>query len=95
LQLRNSNDVEKRNNKKVNIDNDEVIAAFHLIWDKFPEPVTLVHRSREILAVNEMAKQIGRISGTKCSQIGTPASHRVCKANQALDNQHFQYGQYI
>jgi hypothetical protein len=30
----------------------KVIEEFHLIWDHFPEPVTLVHKSREVIAVN-------------------------------------------
>jgi hypothetical protein len=47
------------------------------------------------LAVNEIAEQIGRIPGTKCSQIGTPDSHRICKANQALDSQRSQYTKYV
>ncbi len=32
---------------------DEVIIqAFHAMWDKFPEPVMMIKRSREIIALN-------------------------------------------
>lgn len=31
----------------------EVIHAFHIMWDNFPEPVTITQRSREIIAVKK------------------------------------------
>ena len=39
----------------------EVIHAFHIMWDNFPEPVIITQRSREIIAV----KKSGRI-GIDC-----------------------------
>ncbi|MBQ7608505.1 MAG: hypothetical protein IJU76_11140 [Desulfovibrionaceae bacterium] len=34
----------------------EVLNAFHAMWDAFPEPVTITQKSREILAVNKKAQ---------------------------------------
>jgi hypothetical protein len=64
----------------------KVIEAFHLMWDHFPEPVTLVHKSREVIAVNGACKSIGREVGINCATIGTPEAHKGCLANQALAN---------
>ena len=58
--------------------------AFHLMWGNFPEPVMLVHKNREILAVNEACKKSGGIEGIKCTSIGTPEQHKGCLANAAL-----------
>ena len=74
---------------------DNVVAAFHLMWGKFPEAVMLIHKSREILAVNEEAKKLGRTPGMKCSQIGPPEGHRICQANKALAEQQAKYVKYI
>ncbi len=48
----------------------EVIQAFHIMWDNFPEPVTITQRSREIIAVNKKAAELGLTAGIKCSSIG-------------------------
>lgn len=41
----------------------EVINAFHIMWDNFPEPVTITQRSREIIAVNKKAAELGLTAG--------------------------------
>jgi hypothetical protein len=71
--------------------NAAVIDAFHLMWGNFPEPVCLIHKNREILAVNEASRQMGRLPGTKCNEFGTPEQHRGCLANQALATQKSTY----
>lgn len=73
---------------------DKVVDAFHLMWGKFPEPVMLIHKNRDILAVNEEAKRLGRTPGMKCSQLGPPESHRICQANQALNDQQAKFIKY-
>jgi hypothetical protein len=67
----------------MNIDS-KLIDAFHLMWGKFPEPVMLIHKTRDILAVNEVCSKFGGTSGIKCTSIGTPEQHKKCLANQAL-----------
>lgn len=37
------------------MDNQNVIDAFHMMWDNFPEPVMLIQKSRHIYAVNKKA----------------------------------------
>lgn len=65
---------------------EEIIKAFHAMWDKFPEPVTITQKSREIVAVNKKAAELGLKSGVKCSSIGKPEDHKGCLCNKAIDN---------
>ena len=39
--------------------NEEIIRAFHLMWDGFPEPILLIRKSREIVAANKKAEAFG------------------------------------
>lgn len=66
---------------------DALISAFHLMWGNFPEPATLVHKSREVIAVNAACQAIGRVKGMNCAKHGAPEAHRGCLANQALSSQ--------
>jgi len=38
-----------------------IIEAFDLMWGQFPEPVTLVHKHRTVLAVNEAGQGIREV----------------------------------
>ncbi len=69
----------------------KVIESFQLMWGNFPEPVMLVHKTREILAVNEACLNAGGVVGHKCSDIGSPEQHKRCLANQALAAQQAKY----
>ncbi len=69
----------------------KVIEAFNLMWGNFPEPVMLVHKTREILAVNEACRKAGGVAGDKCSEKGSPEQHQGCLANQALATQQAKY----
>lgn len=62
----------------------KVIEAFHLMWGNFPEPATLVHKSREVIAVNAACEVIGRVKSMNCATHGAPEAHRGCLADQAL-----------
>jgi len=70
---------------------DKVIEAFHLMWGNFPEPVMLVHKNRDILAVNKSCSNAGGVAGRKCSDNGSPEQHKGCLANQALATQQAKY----
>jgi hypothetical protein len=70
---------------------DKLIEAFHLMWGNFPEPVMLVHQTREILAVNEAFSKLGVVAGIKCSSIGAPENHKGCLANKALASRQATY----
>jgi hypothetical protein len=64
---------------------DEILLqAFHLMYDQYPEPVQLTHKSRRILAVNPAAKSVGKDVCLYCSKIGPPEGHKICQANKAL-----------
>ena len=69
----------------------ELIEAFHVMWGNFPEPTTLVHKSRKILAVNKACRALGMEAGMNCAKFGPPESHRGCLANQALRSQQPAY----
>ena len=58
--------------------------AFHLMYASFPEPVLLIHKSREILAVNRAGQLSGVAAGMFCNRQGNPEAHRGCLADKAL-----------
>ncbi len=64
---------------------DAVIEAFHLMWGNFPEGVSLVHKSRQVMAVNKAMEKQGIVKpGMNCAKIGSPEAHKGCLANKAL-----------
>ncbi|MDR2366639.1 MAG: hypothetical protein LBF58_00790 [Deltaproteobacteria bacterium] len=63
---------------------ENLLQAFHLMYDNYPESVQLTHKSRTILAINPAAKAMGKDVGLLCSKIGSPERHRICQANKAL-----------
>ena len=65
--------------------NEEIIRAFHLMWDNFLEAVVITQKSREIVALNKKAAEFGLKPGIKCSSVGKPENHRGCKCNAAVD----------
>ena len=66
--------------------NEEIIRAFRLMWDNFPEAVMITQKSREIVAVNKKAAEFGLAAGIKCSSIGKPENHKGCQCNAACDS---------
>ncbi len=66
---------------------NEIIAAFHAMWDDFPEGVTITQKNREIVAVNKVAERFGAKAGDKCSSYGRPEDHRGCRLNEAVDEE--------
>ncbi|MCR5176027.1 MAG: hypothetical protein K6C05_04180 [Anaerovibrio sp.] len=65
---------------------EELVKAFHAMWGNFPEPVMIIQKSREVMAVNDKAAAFGLKVGMKCSSVGTPEQHKGCLANRAADN---------
>lgn len=74
--------------------NEEIIRAFHLMWDNFPEAVTITQKSREIVAVNKKAAEFGLTPGIKCSSIGKPENHKGCQCDKAVDTGEAQFCTY-
>ncbi|MHB8074676.1 hypothetical protein [Desulfosporosinus fructosivorans] len=62
---------------------NKLIAAFKMMWGKYHEPVTLIHRSFTIIAVNEACKATGQVAGVKCNA-KNPELHKGCLAMEAL-----------
>ncbi len=65
---------------------EELIHAFHVMWDGFPEAVTITQKSRVMIAVNKKAAEFGLKPGIKCSSIGSPEQHKGCLCNRAADS---------
>jgi hypothetical protein len=74
----------------------KIIEAFHFMWDKFPEPVMLIHKTKELLAVNEtFGSNVEKIAGInaqelvgkRCTSLASPEVHKNCLANKALETQ--------
>lgn len=74
--------------------NEDIIRAFHLMWDNFPEAVTITQKSREIVAVNKKAAEFGLQPGVKCSSIGKPENHKGCQCDKAVDTGEAQFCTY-
>ena len=74
--------------------NEEILKAFRLMWDNFPEAVMITQKSREIVAVNKKAAEFGLKAGIKCSSIGAPENHKGCKCNAAVDTGEVQICTY-
>lgn len=66
---------------------EQIIEAFHAMWDNFPEPIMLIKKSREIIALNPKCAAAGLKPGMRCSQVGTPEQHKGCRCNEAVDTQ--------
>jgi hypothetical protein len=65
----------------------KLVEAFTLMWGAYPEPASLVHKSKTIIAVNGACREGGRKPGMNCAAWGSPDNHRGCRANHALKEQ--------
>lgn len=65
----------------------ELVEAFSLMWGTYPNPASLVHKSRTIIVVNESCHQGGRTPGMNCAKWDSPERHKGCLANQTLKTQ--------
>jgi hypothetical protein len=63
---------------------DELIEAFHLMWDRYPEQVRLIDRHFTVIAGNPAYTEAGGQTGVKCN-VGDPAFHKGCQAIAALN----------
>jgi hypothetical protein len=66
-----------------------ILDSFQTMWGPFPEPVMLIHKTRAILAVNDLARSLGIPVGAKCFSLnpetGPGDDHCArCQANLAL-----------
>jgi hypothetical protein len=65
--------------------NPDILKSFHLMWDSFPSPATLLKKDRTVVACNPAAVQRGFVLGGKCFHIsGDKSVHKHCRANEAL-----------
>ena len=63
---------------------EELIEAFHMMWDNYPEQVRLINRTFLVLAGNPAYLDAGGKIGVHCNKEGDPEGHRGCRAMAAL-----------
>ncbi len=65
-----------------------ILDSFQTMWGPFPEPVMLIHKTRTILAVNDLARAAGISAGIKCFTLNPEVKGddhcSRCNANLAL-----------
>lgn len=69
----------------------QLIEAFHLMYDHFPEPASLIHKSRLVIAVNPACALIKRKPGLTCARQGSAEAHRGCLAGEAINSHQAQF----
>lgn len=61
------------------------IASFKTMWNRYPQAVVLLNKSRDVLAVNKFAEGLGIPAGGKCFAFsGRDNICAGCKGNAAL-----------
>lgn len=70
---------------------EKLIEAFHLMYDHYPEPATLVHKTKRVVAVNPPCAAIGREVGMNCAKHGPAEAHKGCLAAKAVKEQKAQW----
>ena len=68
------------------VNKEELVRAFHMMWDNYPEMVRLIDRRFNVIAGNPAYLRMGGQEGVKCNT-GDPALHRGCQAMNALKTQ--------
>ena len=63
---------------------EELITAFHAMWDNYPEQVRLIDKTFLVLAGNKAYLAAGGETGIRCCEQGTPEIHRGCQAQASL-----------
>lgn len=62
---------------------EEIVGAFHLMWDSYPEQVRLIHKSYRVVAGNPAYLAAGGQVEVKCN-VGPAEMHKGCQAMNAL-----------
>ena len=63
---------------------EELISAFHAMWDNYPEQVRLIDRTFLVLAGNKAYLAAGGEVNIRCREQGPPEGHAGCRAQEAL-----------
>ena len=65
------------------VEERELIRAFHMMWENYPEAVRLIRRGFQVVAGNRIYLAQGGQVGRRCN-VGDPALHKGCQAMNAL-----------
>jgi hypothetical protein len=64
---------------------EEIILAFHLMWDRYPEQVRLIDRHYRVAAGNPAYIRAGGQTEVQCN-VGPAEMHKGCQAMSALNS---------
>lgn len=62
----------------------QLIDAFELMWNTYPEPVRLISKDEIVIAGNAAYLATGGVIGSRCRDQGAPELHKGCKMHKAL-----------
>lgn len=62
---------------------DELVRAFHMMWENYPEAVRLIRRDFHVIAGNKVYLAQGGQIDVQCN-VGDPSFHKGCQAMNSL-----------
>ena len=65
------------------VNEQELVKAFHMMWDNYPESVRLIDRKFRVVAGNPVYMKMGGQVEIKCNT-GDPIIHKGCQAMKCL-----------
>ncbi len=71
--------------------NEELVSAFHTMWDEFPGMARLIDKDHVVVAANPLAEKRRFVPGAVCAKIGDPAIHKGCKHRKMFETGHAQH----
>lgn len=74
---------------------EELVSAFHAMWDEFPGMARLIDADHVVVAANPFAEERGFVPGAVCAKVGDPAIHRGCKHRRMLETGQAQHDNVI
>lgn len=69
----------------------EIIAMFHQMWDHFPGAVRLIDQAHIVIAANSIAIEKGFLIGCCCAKVGEACIHKGCKSGVLRKTKEAQY----
>ena len=67
------------------MNDEQLIASFHAMWDEFPGMARLIDANHTVLAANPFAEERGFVAGATCAKVGYPSIHRACKLHRMFE----------
>lgn len=75
----------------VSMADEELVSAFHTMWDEFPGMARLIDVNHVVIAANPFAEERGFVKGAVCAKLGDPTIHKGCKHHKMFSTGEAQY----